>query len=288
MELNAVFTYIEMHLNEDLTLDVLARHFGYSKYYFLRSFHRETDTTPSDYIRRRRLASAASLLRHTDYPILRIAFELCFESQEAFTRSFKKIYGLPPGKYRLLMKDLTKGYKIMSETNPFKAWTLTGSAPEKYQLMPDDRIFNAGTQSARLNSVTEKINTGDFCAIAQLFSARYYIGKRVRLSGYLKTLSVDGYAGLWLRIDTPSGTAAFDNMHNRPVNDTSSWCRYTCVLDVPLESTSIAIGALLCGIGTLWIDQLQFEVVDLSVPLTVPDQTEHLPGQPANLDFQKG
>ncbi|WP_249662474.1 helix-turn-helix domain-containing protein, partial [Lysinibacillus fusiformis] len=59
-----------------------------------------------EYIRIRRLAMAASYLMYSNVSILTIAFTLQFQSQEAFTRAFKEVYALPPGKYRKLMQSL--------------------------------------------------------------------------------------------------------------------------------------------------------------------------------------
>jgi hypothetical protein len=40
------------------------------------------------------------------------------------------------------------------------------------------------------------------------------------------------------------------------------------VLDVPDAATGIAFGALLSGDGTLWVDDLTFEVVGKDIPTT--------------------
>jgi len=53
-----------------------------------------------DYIRMRRLSEASYELINTEKRILDIALKYQFESQESFTRAFKKMYGVTPGKYR--------------------------------------------------------------------------------------------------------------------------------------------------------------------------------------------
>ena len=47
------------------------------------------------------------MLLYTDEKIIDIAFYYRFETQESFTRSFKKYYELPPGQYRKLVSKLT-------------------------------------------------------------------------------------------------------------------------------------------------------------------------------------
>ena len=50
-----VVTYIEMHLEEDLSLDQIAKELNYSKYYIARVFVENTDCTIYKYIQGRRL-----------------------------------------------------------------------------------------------------------------------------------------------------------------------------------------------------------------------------------------
>jgi hypothetical protein len=72
-----------------------------------------------------------------------------------------------------------------------------------------------------------------------------------------------------MRVDGPrSQTLAFDNMYRRGVHGTTEWRAYAVVLDVPDAATGIAFGALLSGDGTLWVDDLTFEVVGKDIPTT--------------------
>ncbi|KAA1245467.1 helix-turn-helix domain-containing protein [Aquimarina sp. RZ0] len=88
---NAI-TYIEKNLKEKLTLTKIARYACYSKYHFIRIFHASTGETVSDYIRKRRISESAIKLVTTNDSILHIALQYQFESQQAYTRSFKSIY----------------------------------------------------------------------------------------------------------------------------------------------------------------------------------------------------
>ncbi|WP_374016892.1 helix-turn-helix domain-containing protein [Paenibacillus thiaminolyticus] len=88
--------YIETHLKEPLHADEVARHVHISYYHFHRLFHAMTGETIGDYIRKRRLTEASLELMGTRRPILDIAVDYQFESHEAFTRAFKKVFGLSP------------------------------------------------------------------------------------------------------------------------------------------------------------------------------------------------
>lgn len=92
--------WIESHLHEQMSAEDIAHVAGFSKYHFHRIFQSAVGMSVTSYIQRRRFANAAAALLHTDHRILDIALLYQFESQEAFTRAFKKIYHLPSGKYR--------------------------------------------------------------------------------------------------------------------------------------------------------------------------------------------
>ena len=98
--------YIENNLEEDLRLEIIARLAGFSKYHYHRIFQKEVGVSISEYIRYRRIANSASLLLYTDQKIIDIALFYRFESQESYTRSFKRYYNLPPGHYRQFMGKL--------------------------------------------------------------------------------------------------------------------------------------------------------------------------------------
>ena len=114
-----------------------------------------------------------------------------------------------------------------------------------------------------------------------------YAGKRVRMSGYMKSQDVAGWAGFWFRVDGQGARSlAFDNMHGRAVRGTTGWKKYEIVLDVPQQATNLAYGALLDGTGKIWFSDLSFEVVDRSVATTNESGWDALP-KPSNLDFSE-
>lgn len=85
-----VVDYIETHLDENLSLDKIAGALNYSKYYIARSFHEETKCTIYKYVKGRRLTLAAQKLVETERPIVEIAYEAHYDSQQAFTLAFKQ------------------------------------------------------------------------------------------------------------------------------------------------------------------------------------------------------
>lgn len=111
--------------------------------------------------------------------------------------------------------------------------------------------------------------SADWGTLMQSFNADEYRGLRVRFSGWVKTWRVDGWAGLWMGVDTESlEQVAYDDMEDRPIEATTDWTRYEVVLDVDPFAAVINIGIKLHGVGQAWIDDCAFEVVDKGTPLT--------------------
>ncbi|KOP81145.1 helix-turn-helix domain-containing protein [Cytobacillus solani] len=281
--------YIEMNLHEELSLERVAQYAGFSKYHYHRIFHKEVGVTASEYIRYRRIANSANMLLYTDEKIIDIALYYRFETQESFTRSFKKFYQLPPGHYRKMMSKLTLQKEEISLKNEqlLKGWTLSGSHPFNYQMGIDREIFHKGKASGFLKSVTVH-SQGEFATMMQEFKAEKYLGKRLKLSGFIKTRDVDGFCGFWMRVDDSLGDVLqFDNMSDRPIVGNNEWNHYHIVLDVPDNSAVIAFGVLLSGNGQVWIDELKFEEVDKQIPTTNIDFSSDLLDEPVNLSFEE-
>lgn len=93
-------SFIELNLENDLSPEIVANEIGFSLYHFHRIFKAMMGETVADYIRKRRLANSARRLTSTALPILDIALEARFESQESFTRAFNKMFGSTPNHYR--------------------------------------------------------------------------------------------------------------------------------------------------------------------------------------------
>ena len=94
--------FMENNLMKKLTVEMIAKEAFFSKYHFIRVFKAMTGETVGNYLRRRRISKSSKQLINSNRSILDIAFDYQFESQEAYSRSFKKIYNTSPGKYRKL------------------------------------------------------------------------------------------------------------------------------------------------------------------------------------------
>ncbi|HEX2594101.1 MAG TPA: AraC family transcriptional regulator [Rhizomicrobium sp.] len=96
-----VLAHVEAHLTEPLSVQVLADVAGLSPYYFSRAFTVRLGESVMGYVRDRRLEKAAMRLMSAKPPaLIELAFDCGFESQEAFTRAFRRRFGVPPGQFQ--------------------------------------------------------------------------------------------------------------------------------------------------------------------------------------------
>ena len=92
--------YISLHLEDRLSLSMLARQTGYTENYLSKKFKQETSLTPNEYIRGQRLEQAAFLLRTTQDDVQNISERLQFCSQSYFADHFRRYFGVTPTEYR--------------------------------------------------------------------------------------------------------------------------------------------------------------------------------------------
>jgi AraC family transcriptional regulator len=88
--------YIEAHLDQDISLEEIARSAHSSLFWFHRIFTALLGDSLGEYVRKRRLNRAAEDLVYIQNRIIDIALNYGFSSHEAFTRSFVKYFGITP------------------------------------------------------------------------------------------------------------------------------------------------------------------------------------------------
>ncbi len=94
--------YIFSHLHYQITLSELAEYAGFSENYLCALFKQETGETITEFIHKKRISEAESLLRYSEYSISDISQYLGFCSQSHFTHIFKKYAEMTPMRFRRL------------------------------------------------------------------------------------------------------------------------------------------------------------------------------------------
>jgi AraC family transcriptional regulator len=98
--LQRVLHYIEQHLEDDLSIEVLSGVAAFSKYHFHRQFSAVLGINVHKYVQLARLKRASYRLAWTRCPITEIAFDCGYAGPEAFSRAFKQRVGQTPREFR--------------------------------------------------------------------------------------------------------------------------------------------------------------------------------------------
>ena len=100
--ITAAMTYINNHYRDDLCLEDVAGFAGFSRYYFSRSFKKQTGYSFKDYLCQKRLQVAMDLLIRTNRPMRDVAIDSGFGSVATFNRVFREHKGCTPTQYRAI------------------------------------------------------------------------------------------------------------------------------------------------------------------------------------------
>ena len=134
-------------------------------------------------------------------------------------------------------------------------------ANEELATVTDEK--HGGARSLRLEAAA-----GDRAA-KTVFDAKPYVGKRVRLQGFIKTQQVGG-AAIWLRADgAEDEMIVIDVMRDRRVTGTAGWTKAVVEIDVPPNAAKLVAGGMVLQSGTAWFDDLAIEVAEIKPPAQI-------------------
>lgn len=153
--------WIERHLNGRLTIEDVALKAGYSKWHLQRLFREETGYQLASYIRFRKLNKAAMLLKMTPLPAVEIGEYLGFSTQQTFTRSFTRHFGVAPGRYR--------------ETHHWNFRGMVARVSEPTVCLPEAETLTHGP------SLSPGVSLSYLCEPDELENINYHCQQRERL-----------------------------------------------------------------------------------------------------------
>lgn len=93
----SLISYINGHLSQDLSIELLAKQCCLSPYHMMRLFKEETGCTIGKYISQKRLSLARELLETHHANATQACFQSGFANYSTFLRAYKKQYGSSPG-----------------------------------------------------------------------------------------------------------------------------------------------------------------------------------------------
>ena len=91
--------YISKHIDEDISIDDLAKEVSFSTSYARKIFSKALGMTPAVYVRRLKLTESALRLRDEKCQILDVAYDMGFGSVDGYQRAFRREFGCNPKEY---------------------------------------------------------------------------------------------------------------------------------------------------------------------------------------------
>ncbi|EOX8380400.1 helix-turn-helix domain-containing protein [Salmonella enterica] len=185
MVVNDILAFIEEKLESELRIETIVEYSGYGRRYTQTLFKKYVRLPVGQYIRERRLTRAAMLLHLTQMPLIDIALRFQFDSQQSFSREFKKLTGCTPLQYRR-SEQWDFRHLLPSRTVNEKT-----PAPLEVKLIAGGDIFG-------------------FCVSREeeLFSR----GSKYRLGYIMRQLAREDGGSVWCLTRATSGETLFDTM----------------------------------------------------------------------------
>src|SRR5262245_505413 len=145
---------------------------------------------------------------------------------------------------------------IITPTAP-AGWYTGGQG---YAVALDSVGPQSGARSLRMQATSSRPQRAFGVATSSL-PGSLIAGKTIKLRGYIRTEGItQGYAGLWMRVDSGSKTLFLDNMSSRGVTGTTPWTPYEITIRADPFATGGNFGAIFPGEGTAWFDSFSLEI----------------------------
>lgn len=171
-DFESILAWIEAELEQPLTLETIARHAGLSPYHFSRLFTARTGRSVMAHVRHLRLVkSARRLAADPRLKLIDLALDCGFESQEAFTRAFRRTFGTSPGRLRqaYLFPTEETGMPVVPETSGVRVELL----PERVRRA----AFSVAGLSHRFDQGTKLAIPGLWARLEELMPFPGQIGR---------------------------------------------------------------------------------------------------------------
>jgi AraC family transcriptional regulator len=119
-----ILDYIHAHIDQPLTVEILAKKSCWSRWQLQRIFLQETNQTVAQYVREIKLSLAAEQLLLKKDRIMHIALNYGFNSEISFNRAFKKLFNCTPSAYRKRGQCIGLKTPIISAMPKHKAYEI--------------------------------------------------------------------------------------------------------------------------------------------------------------------
>jgi hypothetical protein len=165
-----------------------------------------------------------------------------------------------------------------------KAWIKSGTWAGSYNMEIKAKEGINESKAIILESVGKDIYGSG--AVIQTINARNYLGKRVKLSAFIRTENVKDFACLIL-----SPQNKMDDFWNNSSNNSEdkktylqgnhAYKKIDSYLNVSDNAGNLVIGAMIKGEGKIWIDNINIEIIE-----NLPENPQALSKELQNMDFE--
>ncbi|MBO5073552.1 MAG: AraC family transcriptional regulator [Eubacterium sp.] len=152
-KISEAMKYIDAHLNDKLSVQMIAEQFVFSPYYFHRLFTSIVGKSLMAYVRDRRIAYACKMLNETERKVLDIALDFGFDSAQSFSRTFKSVTGMSQTEYRSrkLVPCIVPATELVKQfTNRLKGGILMNPNMIKKEKMVLAGVSGPGNETAEI------------------------------------------------------------------------------------------------------------------------------------------
>lgn len=193
--INIVLDFIENNLDTNLSLEFLSKKAHYSAYHFHRVFLTVVNERLNEYVNRKRIERIASIVLIKPNPSLKdLAYKYGFNSDNSFSRAFKKYYGISPTKFKSEGKKLLSkigiepfsSEKYICSINNIKQWTKMNA-----------QITTKELPELKLASIS---NIGHFEKASSMFQ------KLMEWGGQKRVLDTSNFKAITIYHDNPNTT----------------------------------------------------------------------------------
>ena len=207
--INRAIDFITQQPCDELTLEQLAEISCYSKFHFLREFHRLMGETPFAFIQRTRLERAARQLVYVrNNSITEYAYENGFSSPQAFSKCFRRHFGTTPSDYQS-----TNRFRVVDNQSDIELNYQGLNVLQNHWADAPNRIKVTNLPAQRVAYIRNLGTYGENEGIRRSYRALMSWGQQKGLGEYLQTR----FGICW---DNPKITQ-------------TEFCRYDACLPVP-------------------------------------------------------
>ena len=124
--------YIEESYGDpSIRVTEIAKTVNVERGYLYTLFMKNLGLSPQEYLLKFRLTKATDLLNHTELSIDKIALECGYQDPATFSKAFRKMFGIPPGRFRKRIREQMKTIPDRYETEK------RGKGTERRKTIPD-------------------------------------------------------------------------------------------------------------------------------------------------------